>query len=203
MPNPDPSPETRFHKGRAKTGGRQRGTPNKPVTVKLTMKTFTNEQGAEMLAWFRKVLALDLLVPTEKGYLNLIPHQMEIWRESMRYGIGKHANQAPDTGRGDLIFHTKFPLGTDPDALERWFEEEAIRRGLIKGAQTRLQAQAPKEHPGSVLNRALVAIKGGKKAPVPQDVLDAMTDEDGNPLEVVEHELPKIYEPDQQLIEDE
>ncbi len=101
------------------------------------------------------------------------------------------------------FFHTKFPLGTDPDELERWFEEEAIRRGLIKGAQTRLQAQAPKEHPGSVLNRALVAIKGGKKAPVPQDVLDAMTDEDGNPLEIVEHELPKIYEPDQQLREDE
>ncbi len=88
MPNPDPSPETRFHKGRAKTGGRQSGVKNKPVTVKLAMKTFTNEQGAEMLAWFGKVLALDLLVPTEKGYLNLIPHQMEIWRESMRYGIG-------------------------------------------------------------------------------------------------------------------
>ncbi len=36
-----------------------------------------------------------------------------------------------------------------------------------------------------------------------QDVQDALVNEDGDELEVVEHELPKIYEPDQQLREDE
>jgi hypothetical protein len=54
-----------------------------------------------------------------------------------------------------------------------------------------------------VLNRAMLAIKDGKKAPVPKEVKDALTDEEGNELEVVEHELPKIYAPDQQLREDE
>jgi hypothetical protein len=27
----------------------------------------------------------------------------------------------------------KFPIGTDEDALERWFEDEARRRGLVQG----------------------------------------------------------------------
>jgi hypothetical protein len=136
----------------------------------------------------------------------MTPIQLEIWRETMRYGIGKHANQAQDTGRGDLIFQAKFPLGTDPDAMDRWFEEEAIRRRLIKGGQPRLQAQRPQKDRGKIFNEALLRAVGHKdapKKPVPQEVLDAMTDEDGNPLEVVEHELPKIYEPDQQLREDE
>ncbi len=44
--------------------------------------------------------------------------------------------------------------------------------------------------------------KDAKKAP-PQEVVDALKDDEGNELEVVEQELPKIYEPDQQLREDE
>jgi hypothetical protein len=96
----------------------------------------------------------------------------------------------------------KFPIGTDEDALERWFEDEARRRGLVQGRRP-TQAEPERPHPGSVLNRAMLAIKDGKKAPVPKEVKDALTDEEGNELEVVEHELPKIYEPDQQLREDE
>jgi hypothetical protein len=36
-----------------------------------------------------------------------------------------------------------------------------------------------------------------------KEVQEALTTEDGEPLEVVEHELPRIYEPDQPLREDE
>ncbi len=182
--------DTQFKKGQARPAGagRKKGTPNKPVTVKLAMKTFTNEQGAEMLAWFRKVLALDLLVPTEKGYLNLIPHQMEIWRESMRYGIGQHAKQAQDTGRGNLIFQIKFPLGTDPDAMERWFEDEAIRRGLIKGGRPGLQAQAPTKDRGKIFNDALLRAVGHKETP--PEVKAALQTEDGDELQLVGDEMP-------------
>jgi hypothetical protein len=49
----------------------------------------------------------------------------------------------------------------------------------------------------------MLAIKDGKKPPVPKEVEDALVTEDGEPLEVVEHELPEIYEPDQQLRDDE
>jgi hypothetical protein len=45
--------------------------------------------------------------------------------------------------------------------------------------------------------------KDARQKPVPQEVQDALTTEDGEPLEIVEHELPKIYEPDQQLRENE
>ncbi len=204
MPNPDPSPATRFTKGRPKTGGRQKGTPNKPITVKMAMKTFTNEKGAELMAFADEVMNLPNWLETEKGYCILLGIKVDVWREALRYGIGKHANQAPDTGRGGLIFHTKFPLGTDPDAMDRWFEEEAIRRGLIKGGQPRLQAQAPQKDRGKIFNQALLRAVG--KAPQkarPPEVVEALTDEEGNELEVVEHELPKIYEPDQQLRDDE
>ncbi len=161
------------------------------------------ERGAEMLAFFAHVLQLPDIIPVgENGHVNILPLKFEVWREVMRYGVGKHANQAQDTGRGDLILQPKFPIGTDEEALERWFDEECVRRGLVQG-QRRPQAAPPKPHPGSVLNRAMLAIKEGKKAPVPKDVQDALVNEDGEPLEIVENELPKIYEPDQQLREDE
>ncbi len=57
--------------------------------------------------------------------------------------------QAQDTGRGGLIVQPKFPIGTDEDALERWFEEEAVRRGLIQGR--RQVGPAPKDR-GRILN---------------------------------------------------
>ncbi len=98
----------------------------------------------------------------------------------------------------------KFPIGTDEDALERWFEEEAVRRGLIRGTERQLQPEKP--HPGRILNDALLKAMGHKEAkgkPVPQEVQDALVNEDGEELEIVEQELPKIYEPDQQLREDE
>ncbi len=106
---------------------------------------------------------------------------------------------APDTGRGGLIFHTKFPLGTDPDALERWFEDEAIRRGLIKGERRQLP-QAQQKDRGKIFNDALLRAVGhndAKRQPPPKEVVDALKDDEGNELEVVEQELPKIYEPDQ------
>ncbi len=189
--------DTQFKPGHKKLpgAGRAKGTPNKPISIKAAMKQYCDERGYLVPA------ALDYAMEHDNPMLRLRAAQF-----MLEYGIGLPAKMAPDTGRGDLIFHTKFPLGTDPDALERWFEEEAIRRGLIKGGQPRLQAQAPTKDRGKIFNEALLRAVGHKdapKRPVPQEVLDAMTDEDGNPLEVVEHELPKIYEPDQQLREDE
>ncbi len=131
--------------------------------------------------------------------INMTPIQLEIWRETMRYGIGKHANQAQDTGRGDLIFHTKFPLGTDPDALERWFEDEAIRRGLIKGDGLRRQdlAQPQKPHPGKIFNRALLRAVGHKETP--PEVKAALQTEDGDELQLVGDEMPP--DPNEEPIE--
>ncbi len=101
---------------------------------------------------------------------------LRVWLELRRrrgYGIGKHANQAPDTGRGDLIVQPKFPIGTDEEALEAWFEEEVVRRGLVQGRRP-TQAAPQRPHPGSVLNWAMLAIKDGKKAPVPKEVAYAI-----------------------------
>ncbi len=86
MPNPDPSPATRFTKGRPKTGGRQKGTPNKPITVKLAMRTFTNERGAELMAFAERVLfeLPDIMPAGEKGYVNLLPAKISVFVESLR-----------------------------------------------------------------------------------------------------------------------
>ncbi len=51
--------------------------------------------------------------------MNFIPAKLDVWRESLRYGIGQHAKQAQDTGRGDLIVQTKYPIGTDPQVMDR------------------------------------------------------------------------------------
>ncbi len=115
----------------------------------------------------------------------------------MRYGIGKHANQAPDTGRGDLIMQIKFPLGTDPDAMDRWFEEEAIRRGLIKGGRPGLQAQAPTKDRGKIFNDALLRAVGHKETP--PEVKAALQTEDGDELQLVGDEMQP--DPNQEPIE--
>jgi hypothetical protein len=46
----------------------------------------------------------------------------------LRYGIGKHANQAADTGRGDIQIIPKYPIGTDPKVMERLIKDEIERR---------------------------------------------------------------------------
>ncbi len=190
MPNPDPSPETRFHKGRAKTGGRQRGTPNKPKTVKVAWREFTDGFGDEMVAFAKHVLfeLPDVMPAGEKGYVNFIPAKLDVWRESMRYGIGKHANQAQDTGRGDLIVQPKSPIGTDPDAMERYVEEEIERRGLVPG---RRPGQAPVRDRGAIFNRALLKAVAHPEAT--EEVKAALRTDDGDQLEVVEEQLPEIF----------
>ncbi len=79
--------------------------------------------------------------------------------------------------------------------MERWFEDECIRRGLIQGQRRPLQPEKP--HPGSVLNRAFMAMKDGKKA-LPQEVRDALKNEDGDELEIVNEQLPEQHDPDRQ-----
>ncbi len=115
----------------------------------------------------------------------------------LEYGIGLPAKMAPDTGRGNLIFHTKFPLGTDPDAMEAWFEEEAIRRGLIKGGRPGLQAQAPTKDRGKIFNDALLRAVGHKETP--PEVKAALQTEDGDELQLVGDEMPP--DPNQEPIE--
>ncbi len=199
MPNPDPSPETRFHKGRAKTGGRQRGTPNKPKTVKVAWREFTDGFGDEMVAFAKHVLfgLPDVAPAGEKGYVNFVPATLDVWREAMRYGIGKHANQAQDTGRGDLIVQPKYPIGTDPKAMDQLIEDEIARRGLIPGRST----ARPQRDRGKIFNDALLKAVGHKDAP--PEVKAAMKTEDGDELEIVEEPLPEILDPDRKGQEDE
>jgi hypothetical protein len=87
----------------------------------------------------------------------------------MRYGIGKHANQAQDTGRGDIIVQPKYPIGTDPHAMDRLIEDEIARRGLVQGRRPN-QGQAKDR--GKIFNDALLKAVGHKEAP--QEVKDAL-----------------------------
>jgi hypothetical protein len=74
-----------------------KGVKNKPVTVKLAMKTFTGEQGAEMLAFASEVMAL--------------PNWLEI-----TIGPGpptQHQNQLPSVRRGSVDADTFLATGRE------------------------------------------------------------------------------------------
>ncbi len=81
----------------------------------MAWREFTDGFGDEMVAFAKHVLfgLPDVAPAGEKGYVNFVPAKLDVWREAMRYGIGKHANQAQDTGRGDLIVQPKYPIGTN------------------------------------------------------------------------------------------
>ncbi len=85
--------------------------------------------------------------------------------------------------------------------MEAWFEEEAIRRGLIKGGQPRglrgLQAQTPTKDRGKIFNDALLRAAGHKETP--PEVKAALQTEDGDELQLVGDEMPP--DPNQEPIE--
>ncbi len=89
----------------------------------------------------------------------------------------------------------KFPIGTDEDALEAWFEDEAVRRGLIRGQRRQLQPEKP--HPGKIFNDALLRAVKHKEAP--PEVKAALQTEDGDELQLVGDEMPP--DPNQEPIE--
>ncbi len=53
-----PGEDTQFKKDHARPekAGRRKGTPNKPKTIKIAMREFTDEEGNALLAWARHVL---------------------------------------------------------------------------------------------------------------------------------------------------
>jgi hypothetical protein len=188
---------TQFKKGqpRPEGAGRKKGTPNKPVTVKLAMKTFTGEKGSELLAFADEVMTLPNWLQTEKGYAILLADKISVWQELLRYGIGKHANHATDTGRGDIQVVPKYPIGTDPKAMDRLILDEIERRGYVPGRQG---PQAPQKDRGKIFNDALLRAVGKKPRELPKDVQAELTTEDGVPLDIVEEELPRPYDPERQ-----
>ncbi len=109
----------------------------------------------------------------------------------------QHANQAQDTGRGDIIVQPKYPIGTDPQAMDRLIEDEIARRGLIPGRST----ARPQRDRGKIFNDALLKAVGHKDTP--PEVKAAMKTEDGDELEIVEEPLPEILDPDRKGQEDE
>ncbi len=69
-----------------------------------------------MVAFVERLLfeTPDIIEVGENGHVNMMPYKIQALVESLRYGIGKHANQAQDTGRGDLIFQPSSRLARTP-----------------------------------------------------------------------------------------
>ncbi len=111
--------------------------------------------------------------------------------------IQKNDNQAQDTGRGDLIVQPKYPIGTDPKAMDQLIEDEIARRGLVAARQTK----TPEGDRAKIFNDALLKAVGHKDTP--PEVKAAMKTEDGDELEIVEEPLPKILDPHRKGQEDE
>jgi hypothetical protein len=130
----------------------------------------------------------ELVEVGEKGHICLLPYKMQVWVEMNRYGIGKHANQAQDTGRGDFIVQPKYPIGTDPHAMDRLIEDEIARRGYVPSPQSRHEQgmRAPRDR-AAIFNKTLL-----KDVKHPEVTLRT---KDGDELEIVEEPLPEQFDP--------
>jgi hypothetical protein len=100
---------------------------------------------------------------------------------------------AQDTGRGDMIVVPKYPIGTDPKAMDRLIEDEIAKRGYIPDPQ-RHRGQVQAKDRGKIFNRALLK---AVKPPEAKEVEAAMTTENGDTLEIVgDNEVPEILNED-------
>jgi hypothetical protein len=170
-----------FKKGREKTGGRQKGTPNHPISIKTAMRRFTEEKGGELLAWADDLMSTPDLVQVGDKVINMAPVKTQLFKIACEYGIGLPNKQVQDGGHHTLQIVLRNPLGTDPVALRLEREAEAARRELRAGGA--LPAQQPGVRDGvarPVGPRPMSALMKASGA-MPK----VIKDEEGNELEPV------------------
>ncbi len=129
MPNPDPSPETRFQRGREKTGGRKKGTLNRPKSIKVAMREFTDEKGGELLNWAEALINGPNFVMVGDKVVNLTPVKVTLFRYALEYGIGTPNKQIQDGGHHTLTIAPRYPLGVDPAAMRQSSRPRSRLRG--------------------------------------------------------------------------
>jgi hypothetical protein len=83
--------------------------------------------------------------------------------------------------------------------MDRLIEDEIARRGYVPGRQGATQ---PAKDRGKIFNDALLRAVGKAPKELPADVQAELTTEDGVPLDIVEDELPRPYDPDRRGADD-
>jgi hypothetical protein len=77
------------------------------------MREFTDEKGAELVAWANQVFASPDLIEVGDKVINILPAKVALFRYALEYGIGTPIKQAPESGHNQLQIVVRYPLDVD------------------------------------------------------------------------------------------
>ncbi len=108
---------------------------------------------------------------------------------------------APGSGaRAAKKASSKIPIViTYGDPVGEGLAAQIARRGYVPGPNSPMRQQGPAKDRAKIFNDALLRAVGRKEPrELPKDVQAELSTEDGVPLDIVEDELPRPYDPDRQ-----